>query len=371
MRKRVISSSLTFIILTIVLAQEVNAGFKMPDIGGMATDITSGIADVAGQAEGVISEKAQQAGNALSGVADQAGTILTGVKDGAGEAVSGAAEQVGEIAEGFASHAGSVISEWGIRAGETADKVKELLSDAGVTVQITAEQLGTATVDMMDDLTDKAGKSADDAISSVSGASDFVVDQAGHVVDLAAIGNEYATSAAAEALTILKEQSTLLLSIAEDTVSKIDLSEPENWEQAKTAVDDALEEAFDEGILRANNEETIRIITRIVFGSMMYSYQYSNGYITLGEYVSGISEVLIKEGLPTGVGFIISILPFSTGHADWIAKQATYYLIALAYNDKPGVEIESEEEQLLEEVPETEMDALAETEEETEGSDNR
>lgn len=366
MKKRVISSLMTVVMLTIALTQNISAGFKIPDVGGMASDITSGISDAAGQAQDVISEKAQQAGEVMSGAANQAGEILSDVKNGAGAAVSGAAMQIGDIASGFASHAGSVVSEWGKQAGETADEIKGLLSDAGVTVQITAEQLGNATAKTVEDLTEKAGKATDDALGAVSGASDFVVDQAGHVVDLAAIGSEYVTSAAGEALKILKEQSSLLMSIAEDAVSDIDLSKQDNWEQAKAAVDDALSEAFDEGILKAKNEETIRIIIRIVFGSMMYSYQYTNGYITLGEYVSAMSEVLIKEGLPTGVGFIVSLLPFSAGHADWIAKQATYYLIALAYGDKPGDEIESEEDRLLEKASETELDFLAETEAETE-----
>ena len=73
----------------------------------------------------------------------------------------------------------------------------------------------------------------------------------------------------------------------------------------------------------------IRIITRIVFGAMMYSYQYSNACITLGQYVGRMSEVLIREGLPTGVGFITSILPFTTGKAERYAKQAAYYLTSL------------------------------------------
>ena len=353
MRQKVLSSLMVGIMLTTVFSQSIYAGFKLPDVGGLASDLTSGISD-----------KAQQAGEALSGAAGQAGGLLSGFASGVGSAASGAAGQIGDIATGFASHAGSVVSIWGQQAGKTADGIKEKLSDAGVTVKVTAEQLGSATADKVEDLTDKAGKAADDAINAVSDASDFVVDQAGHVVDLAAIGGEYVTSAAGDALRIIKDQGTLLMSIAEKAVAEIDLSNPENWEQAKTAVDDALEGAFSEGIIKANNEETIRIITRIVFGSMMYSYQYSNGYITLGEYVSRMSEVLIKEGLPTGVGFIISILPFNTGNADWFAKQATYYLISLAYNDKPGDEIESEEESVFEDVLKTE--SLVETEAETE-----
>ena len=211
-------------------------------------------------------------------------------------------------------------------------------------------------------LTEKAGKAAEEAINAVSEASDYVLDQAGHVVNLAAAGGAYASSAALEAVQVLEKQGKTLVAITEDAVAGMDLSEQENWDQAKTAVDKALSEAFDEGILQTKHEETIRILTRIVFGAMMYSYQYSNGYITLGEYVGGMSEVLIKEGLPTGVGFIISALPFVPGGTGWYAKQAAYYLIALAYGDKPGDEIEVEEESMFERVLETEHDMPVETE---------
>ena len=53
---------------------------------------------------------------------------------------------------GFAAQAGGVVSEWAEYAGETADKVKEVISEAGITVKVTADQLGTATVDKVADL---------------------------------------------------------------------------------------------------------------------------------------------------------------------------------------------------------------------------
>jgi hypothetical protein len=81
----------------------------------------------------------------------------------------------------------------------------------------------------------------------------------------------------------------------------------------------------------------------------MYGYQYKNEQITLGDYVSAMSEVLIREGLPTGVGFLVSILPINKiPHAESLAKEATIYLISKAYGDEPGNEIEAEEEALLE-----------------------
>ena len=53
--------------------------------------------------------------------------------------------------------------------------------------------------------------------------------------------------------------------------------------------------------------------------------------------------------MPAGVGFVVSLLPISKiPHAESMAKKATYYLIAKAYGDKPGDEIEAEEELLIE-----------------------
>jgi len=50
MKKRVISSLMTVIMLIIALTQQAGADFKIPDVGEIASDITSGISDAAGQA---------------------------------------------------------------------------------------------------------------------------------------------------------------------------------------------------------------------------------------------------------------------------------------------------------------------------------
>ena len=177
------------------------------------------------------------------------------------------------------------------------------------------------------------------------------MDRAGHVIDLAAAAADYVSSEAAEALQVLQRYGTLLMNLAEAAVSGIDLSKEESWEEAKAAVDAAVDKAFDEGIIDREkvSEEAIQIATRIVFGALMYGYQYKNEQITLGDYVSAMSEVLIREGLPTGVGFLVSILPINKiPHAESLAKEATICLISKAYGDEPGNEIEAEEEALLE-----------------------
>lgn len=217
-------------------------------------------------------------------------------------------------------------------------------------------ELGKLASEAASGIADAAG-TADDAIGAVTDAGGFVVDRAGHVIDLAAAAADYVSSEATEALQVLQRYGTLLMNLAEAAVSGIDLSKEESWEEAKAAVDAAVDKAFDEGIIDREkvSEEAIQIATRIVFGALMYGYQYKNEQITLGDYVSAMSEVLIREGLPTGVGFLVSILPINKiPHAESLAKEATIYLISKAYGDEPGNEIEAEEEALLEAVSETE-----------------
>lgn len=364
MKKRVSAILATLLICTSVFSQEVMA-FGLPDpseLGKLASEAASGIADAAGTAGGAIADAAGTAGGAIADTAGTAGGAIVDAAGQVGEAasdiagnvgdvVSSAAGQVSDVVSGFASRAGEVLSGWGAVAGETADSVKQKLSDAGVKVKTSAEELGSATAKKASKLTEQAGKTADDAIGAVTDAGGFVVDRAGHVIDLAAAAADYVSSEAAEALQVLQRYGTLLMNLAEAAVSGIDLSKEESWEEAKAAVDAAVDKAFDEGIIDREkvSEEAIQIATRIVFGALMYGYQYKNEQITLGDYVSAMSEVLIREGLPTGVGFLVSILPINKiPHAESLAKEATIYLISKAYGDEPGNEIEAEEEALLE-----------------------
>lgn len=240
-------------------------------------------------------------------------------------------------------------SELGKLASEAASGIADAAGTAGGAIADAAGTAGGAIAD--------AAGTADDAIGAVTDAGGFVVDRAGHVIDLAAVAADYVSSEATEALQVLQRYGTLLMNLAEAAVSGIDLSKEESWEEAKAAVDAAVDKAFDEGIIDREkvSEEAIQIATRIVFGALMYGYQYKNEQITLGDYVSAMSEVLIREGLPTGVGFLVSILPINKiPHAESLAKEATIYLISKAYGDEPGNEIEAEEEALLEAVSETE-----------------
>ena len=344
MKKRVSVLLAVLLLYFSVFSQGVMA-FELPDpseLGKLASEAASGIADAAGNA-----------GDAIVDAAGQAGEVASGIAGNIGDIVTGAAGQVSDVASGFAESAGEVLSDWGKAAGETADSVKEKLADAGVIVKTSAEELGSATAQKVSELTEQAGETADNAIEIVSGAGDFVVDQTGHVIDLAAVAADYVSSGAAEALHVLQKYGSLLMNLAEEAVSGIDFSKEESWEEARVAVDAAVNKAFEEEIIDREkvSEETIRIVTSVVFGALMYGYQYKNEQITLSEYALSMSEVLIREGLPTGVGFLVSILPINKiPHAESMAKEATYYLISKAYGDEPGDEIEAEEESLLEEA---------------------
>ena len=367
--KKVISYIMVCIMTLSVSAQNCYA-IKLPNPLKIAEDAASTVSDVAESVGDTVTDTAEQAGKAISSVASEAGEVISGAAGTVGSFVFGAVDQAGLLASGFASEAGKVASGWAKQAGKTADDVKKSLSDAGVTIKDTAAELGDATVKTAGGLAELSGKAADDAINAVSGASDFVVDSAGHVVDLAAAGAGYASAAAGKAIHILREKGSMIMGLAEEAVANIDLNDPQNWEKAKTAVEDTIEEAYDAGMLGEGvDEDTVIIITEIVFGTLMYSYQYANGQITLGDYAASMSEVIIKEGLPTGVGFIVAVTPLKKiPHADFIAKEATAYLIAKAYGDKSGDEIEAEEELLMEEtieVLEEETESIMETETES------
>ena len=92
------------------------------------------------------------------------------------------------------------------------------------------------------------------------------------------------------------------------------------------------------------DEKTVRIVTDVIFGTMMYTYQYSNGLITLSEYAGSMSEIISKEGLPAGVGFIADLFIGSIPNSGDIAKEVTYYLISKAFenNTTEGTEPEGQ-----------------------------
>ena len=237
----------------------------------------------------------------------------------------------------LASEAASDISDAAQKAGETAEHVKEKLTEAGVKIKVSAGQLGEATAQKASELTEKAGKNVDDAVGAVSDAADYVLDQAGNVIDLASSGADEVSTSAKEALEALRKYGSLFMKLARAAVSGMDLSDPESWEPAKDKVEKAIRSAYQLGLIDEDtvSKETMGIVVDIVFETMIYGYQYSQEEITLGELVAKESELLIREGLPVGVGYLVSLLPVNIPNADRLAKEAVYFLIAAAYGEEP------------------------------------
>ena len=364
MKRRILSFAIAISVFFQMPALPVYAGLKLPDVGGFISDAADGISSAAKDAKDAVTDAAGKAGDVISDTAGKVGSFASEKAKDLGGAAAEAASQVGDLASGFASDAGNFFSEWGKQAGETADGVKEKLKDAGVTVKVKAEDLGNATKDKASELAGKAGETLDDAIEAVSGAADLVIDEAGHVVDLAAVGGDYIKEGASAAFGFLKEQGSFLMEIGEEALAEIDLDDERTWEIAEQYVEEAIETAYRKGVFGETvrmDGETIRILSEIVVASLMYGGKYAKGQITVKEYALAMSESIIKAGLPAGVGFIVGLTPASQiPGAENLAKEATYYLITKAYEDKSGDEIEAEEEAFMAEEIE-----LAESAEET------
>ena len=188
-----------------------------------------------------------------------------------------------------------------------------------------------------------AAEAANGAAEAVSGAAGLVIDRTGQVIDMAAAGAGTVSEAAASAMQLLQEKGKTIMRLSQDAVAEIDLNDPQNWDEAKRAVEAVIEKAYEEGELGEGiDKEAVEIVIRIVFGSLVYGTQYSSGVISLGSYAASMSEMIIKEGLPTGVGFLVSQLPFKIPLADYYAKEATIYLISKAYHDQTKTEAETE-----------------------------
>ncbi len=360
-----------------IMTQNVYAGIKLPDLGELASEaaeavsgaveaasgavnqagsvlsdagksVSETVSGAVGEADKVLPDSEKSLGERVSEAVDWAGEVLTDVKKHVGKSVSEASDKAGEVTGGFQAQADEFLSEWIKNARETADRVKESLKDAGIKIQDAAAQLGAATADKAAELTGKAGEAADDAIDAVKEARDLVVDKAGHVVDLASAGAGYVSDSASKTFQYLRENGEKLIQIGRYAVSSFDLSDPENLEQAKAAVNLAIEIAYMTGELNgAVDRQTLHTVTNILFRTLTYLSQYKEEKITLGKFTRLMSDMIIKEGLPTGVGFVVGLFDGSLPISKEVAKQVTYYLISKAYEDKDGAEIESEEASLF------------------------
>ena len=394
MRKKRIVRFIAIIALVHLFTQQIYA-FKLPDIGEIASEAAAGISDAAKGASQVAKDATDKAGETITSVTNTAGKAITDTATEAGKAASNtinqagemindatgiagktisdtagqvgdfamgtakqigdtatvASEQVGNIMAGFAANAQKVILEWAENAGKTAEDVKKTLDDAGVALTVNAAALGNATVEKANDIVEAAGNTAEDALNTVSNAGDFVLDQAGHVVDLASVGVDYVTDSASQAFLILQENGSTIMQTVNDALEGIDLSDETMWESGRQIVHDSIELAVKSGKIPVNiDEETINILSDVVFESAKYGVLYSKGQITVGEYTAGMSEVIIRNGVPTGVSVIAGYLSGGNPVLKRLAKNAAVFVISVAYNDESEADIIEEEEGLLNEV---------------------
>lgn len=208
-------------------------------------------------------------------------------------------------------------------AGQTAEDLLENASSA-------AGKLADDVASTSKDLSKKANEMADQAVSALGGAVDVVVDQAGNLRNLAVESAGKTAASAVEAYTIIRDQGEEMMDLVKEEVGEMDFTDPENNEKAMAAIDKALESAYDAGFFGDSvDKAAIDIISDVIFGVNVYTYQYAKGTITLPEYAAVMSEMIIRKGLPTGVGFIADRLPIPG--AGSVAKEVTALIITAAY----------------------------------------
>lgn len=263
------------------------------------------------------------------------------IQDGAAElidAASAAAEEAGVNTSDLISAVSDSVMDYLQNASGEIAELNEVLN-------VSAQELGSITADAAAELMDSLGDAADQSSEVIQEASDFIVDQADGAVQDAEDFATNASDSAAEAFSVLCDQGKELVSIVSDAIAGIDLSDLEVMDTAEALAQTAIEKASEAGTFKKKlDAATVKLLSKLIISAIVYGQQYSNNEITLAEYVVKLSEVIIKTGLPCGVGTLIKLLPIPG--ADVIAREASLYLIALAENqmDSPETELDPEPE---------------------------
>ncbi len=212
------------------------------------------------------------------------------------------------------------------------ENVIDFVSSAAADVEKAAQDTMDAAASVSRDIAEQSKKLADQAMSAFDGAANVVVDGAGNIVNMAAEGAKTASDAVSQAMDAIKEHGAELVDLADKAVEGLHLEEPENAERARQAIDKAVDTAWTRGMFGDEiSREGIQIIKDILVGATVYGYQYAHGTITLPEYAVIMSTIIIREGLPVGVGYIAGKLPVPG--AGKIAKEVTALLIQAAYGE--------------------------------------
>lgn len=260
--------------------------------------------------------------------------------------VTSTAAEAGKATQDAMTTAGEALGEFGNsvseQTGNAVASLGELFGGLGENITVVAGQVSEAASSVSQDIADQAVLIADQALTTFNGAANVVVDETGNIINMAAEGVGVVSDAVMQAFDTIGSQGEELMALADEAVMGLDLTEPENVEKAHVAIDEAIEGAYNEGLIgKRLSMESIRIIEDVVFGTTVYGYQYAHGIIDLPEYTALMSEIIIKAGLPIGVGYVAGKLPIPG--AGYIAKEVTAFLVQAAYG-------EGEEEVLFEDT---------------------
>ncbi len=242
----------------------------------------------------------------------------------------------GEEEAGFFDDITDYVTERVEEINEKVNDLKDNASSVAGQVKDNASSLAGQVKDnassLVGQVKEKASDTADTAISSVSEAYNAAVDSAGNVINMATEKVSDVKDSVQEAVRVIEENGAEIMAAIEKVLDYMDLGEPQNMERARSAVEEIVTRLYDSGMLSDRiSKEGLHTLADIVFATTVYGYLYNKGEITLQEYTSLMSEILIKEGVPAGVGFIAEKLPIPGGGA--IAKKVVSYLISSVYGN--------------------------------------
>ena len=250
--------------------------------------------------------------------------------------ISEKADEAGKATQEAMNTAGDTLGEFGANVSEqigtAVSGIGDYLNGFGQNVYEAAAQVSEAAESISKDVADQSSAIADQALRTLNGAANVVVDGTGNIINMASESADAVSSSAAEALETISSMGAELSTLADAAVIGLNLTKPENIEKARAAIDEVIDNAYDKGLLgKTLSLESVQIIKDIIFGTAIYGYQYSCGLITLPEYATLLSKIIIRAGLPAGVGYIASKLPVP-GAGD-IAKEVTTLLVQAAFGE--------------------------------------
>ena len=250
--------------------------------------------------------------------------------------ISEKADETGKATQEAMNTAGDTLGELGANVSEqlgtAVSGIGDYLNGFGENVYEAAAQVSEAAESISKDVADQSSAIADQALRTLNGAANVVVDGTGNIINMASESADAVSSSAAEALETISSMGAELSTLADAAVIGLNLTKPENIEKARAAIDQVIDNAYNKGLLgKTLDLESVQIIKDIIFGQAIYGYQYSRGLITLPEYATLLSKIIIRAGLPAGVGYVASKLPVP-GAGD-IAKEVTTLLVQAAFGE--------------------------------------